>query len=122
MSKLDELPIYIKAYKLQKYLYLLIKNFKKEYKYTLGQSILDSCMSLLDEIITINTAPNHKKAEAINSASSSFDKLKLRLRIAHELKLISNRQYSYILPQNEEIGKMLAGWYSWALKQKNAKA
>jgi len=37
--------------------------------------------------------------------------------MAHELKLISHKQYSYIIQQNEEIGKMLSGWLKWAKKQ-----
>lgn len=37
MSKPDDLPLYLAAYKLTKYLYLLVKNFPKSYKYTLGQ-------------------------------------------------------------------------------------
>jgi four helix bundle protein len=120
MSKLEELPLYIAVYKLIKYLYLIVKNFPKEYKYTLGQSILDCSWDLLDEIVSANSFENKDKADIIRKASTSFDQLKSRLRMAHELKIIADKQYAHIMSQNEDIGKMLSGWYSWAQKQKGA--
>lgn len=122
MSNLDDLPLYITMYKLLKYLYLLVKNFSKEYKYTLGQDILECAWEVLDGIISANIASNNRKAETILKTSASFDQLKSRLRMAHELKLIAHKQYAYIISQNEEIGKMLAGWYTWAQKQKSVQA
>ncbi len=117
MSKLDELPLYVATYKLLKYLYLLVRNFKKEYKYTLGQSIIDCAWETLDKIIATNTRQNTQKAGIIRQASASFDRLKSRLRMAHELKLIASQQYAYIISQNEEIAKMLNGWIKWSENQ-----
>lgn len=122
MSNLDDLPLYIAVYKLLKYLYRRVHNFDKEYKYTLGQSILECGWEVLDTIISANTAPNDEKAAEIRKASASFDKLKTRLRMSHELKLFSHKQYAFLIEQNEEIGKMLSGWYTWARKQKGAQA
>jgi four helix bundle protein len=122
MSNLNNLPLYVAVYKLLKYLYLLVKNFRKEYKYTLGQDILKCAWEVLDGIISSNTASNNRKAETIHKTSASFDKLKSRLRMAHELKLVAHKQYTYIMTQNEEIGKMLNGWLKWAEKQESAKA
>ena len=114
MSQLNELPLYLAMFKLQKYLYLMIKHLPKQYKYTLGESILQKGQETLDYIIQANTLPNHEKALKITSASVSFDQLKTRLRITYELKLISHKKYGFIITQNEEIGKMLNGWLKWA--------
>lgn len=122
MSNLDDLPLYVAVYKLLKYLYLLVKNFRKEYKYTLGQDILKCAWDVLDGIILANAVSNIEKTKIIRNTSASFDQLKSRLRMAHELKLIAHKQYTYIITQNEEIAKMLAGWYTWAQKQKSVKA
>lgn len=122
MSNLDDLPLYIAMYKLLKYLYLLVKNFRKEYKYTLGQNILKCAWDVLDGIISANVLSNIEKAKTIRNTSASFDKLRSRLRMAHELKLVAHKQYTYIMTQNEEITKMLSGWYTWAQKQKSVKA
>jgi hypothetical protein len=114
MSQSQELPLYLAMYKLQKYLYLIIKNFPKEYKYTLGQSILDKGHDTLDYIIQANRAPNISKGVAIMNAFISFDYLKTRLRMAFDLSHISYKRYAFINIQNEEIGKMLNGWKKWS--------
>lgn len=110
-------PLYLKIYQLIKYLYCVTSQFRKEYKFTLGSSILDLSWNMLDLTVEANFSPNTQKAIAIKKISSDFDKLKLRVRMAHELKLISHRQYGHIILQFEEIGKMLSGWLSWAKKQ-----
>lgn len=117
MSNQNDLPLYVTMYKLLKHLYLLLKRFKKEYKYTLGQSIIECAWEILDEIVMANTLPNAQKAESIRQASASFDKLKSRLRMAHELKLIAHKPYTYIISQNEKIAKMLNGWFKWSETQ-----
>lgn len=114
MAKPDQLPLYLALYKLLKYLYGLIGNFRKEYKYTLGQTILDLAWETLDFVILANCLPNKEKLPKIRYASASFDKLKVRLRMAHELKLISHKKYDFLIIQNQEIGKMLSGWLDWA--------
>ena len=114
MSQINELPLYIAAYKLQKYLYLVTKHFPKEYKYTLGTSIIERSWETLDSITQANILPNMEKTPVILKASVAFDQLKFRLRMAHELKLIPHKKYAFIILQNEEIGKMLNGWLKWA--------
>ncbi len=116
MSKPDDLPLYLAIYKLTRYLYLLVKNFPKSYKYTLGQNILDLAWETLDSTILANSLPNKQKPEFIRHASTSFDKLKIRLRLAHEIHIISDRKQAFLVERNEEIGKMLSGWLKWAEK------
>ena len=61
MSRADDLPLYLSLYKLLKYLYLLTHNFPKEYKYTLGQSILELGWKTLDLIILANHRAKQEK-------------------------------------------------------------
>lgn len=116
MSKPSDLPLYLAVYKLLLYLYLLVNNFPKSYKYSLGQNILDLAWETLDFVILANSLPNKEKPEPIRHASVAFDKLKIRLRLAHEIKLINHKKQAFLAEKNEEIGKMLAGWLAWAEK------
>lgn len=117
MTKPSELPLYLITFKLLAYLYHLIHNFPKEYKYTLGQSILDLSWEILDLTIQANNLPNCNKYQKICEVSNTFDRFKGRLRMAYELKLISNKKYGFIVGQLEEIGAMINGWNKWAIKQ-----
>ena len=62
----EKLPLYIKNYKLILYLYKIVHNFDKEYKHTLGVTLLDTAYELLDNIIEANTSPNNEKIKKIN--------------------------------------------------------
>lgn len=122
MMRQSGLPLYRSMYTLIIYLYTLVRHFPKEYKYTLGQSILDTGWDTLDSIVIANSLPNDRKADVLHTGSGSFDRLKTRLRVAHELKLITPKRYTYLMSQNEELGKMLGGWLSWADGKESAQA
>jgi hypothetical protein len=114
MSKPSDLPLYLAVYKLLLYLYVMVNNFPKSYKYSLGSDILNLGWETLDNVISANSLPNNKKPDTIRMASVSFDKLKIRLRLAHEIRLIDHKKFAFLIEGNEEIGKMLSGWLSWS--------
>ena len=82
----------------------------------MGQNILDLAWETLDFIILANSLPNKEKPRSIRQSSVTFDKLKIRLRLAYEIKLINHRRQAFWSEKNEEIGKMLASWLKWAEK------
>lgn len=119
MPNLDHLPIYFKSYQLIKFLYERVRNFPKEYKYTLGEEILKLSWQCIDLIIEANILPNKKKYFKISELSANFDKLKTRLRLAQEIKLISARQFAHIQTYYmKETGEMIGGWLNWSSLQK----
>jgi hypothetical protein len=115
MPQSEHLPIYLKIYQLIKFLYEIVKNFSKEYKYTLGRDILELGWGCLDLVLEINASSNNEKHLKILKLSVVFDKLKIRLRMIQELNLISEKQFAHI--QNnyiKEIGQMIGGWLNWS--------
>jgi len=115
MSNSQHLPLYLKIYQLIKFLYERVRNFPKEYKYTLGENILNLSWRCLDLVLEANISPNEKKHPKILELSITFDKLKIRLRMAQELDLISKRQFVHIQTYYiKEIGEMIGGWLRWA--------
>ena len=71
----------------------------------------------LDWVTTANGHINSQKAGYVRSALISFQKLKYRIRMAHELKLITDKKMAYLIKTDEEIIKMLRGWYRWTQGQ-----
>jgi len=115
MSNSQHLPLYLKIYQLIKFLYERVRNFPKQYKYTLGQNILDLTWQCLDLVLEADALPKEKKYPKILELSISFDKLKVRLRMAQEINLISKRQFAHIQTYYlKEIGEMIGGWLKWA--------
>jgi hypothetical protein len=114
LAKDTEKPLYLAIHKLIIYMYSLVHNFPKEYKYTLGKDILDMSWKTLDFVILTNTIENKEKYKYIEKTIALFNSLKYRIRIGYELKIISSKQYSFILKQAVQINKMLKGWYTWS--------
>jgi len=102
----------------------MVHNIPKEYKYGFGQSIIDMAWETLDNTIKANITENNFKADAIAEISKSFDKLKTRLRMAYELRLISNKSYTYILKETTGMGREISRWMNCAksIKPKQSSA
>lgn len=110
--------IYHMLYQLTKQYYAVIKNFPKEYKYSIGNETIGLLWNCLDLAVETNAATNQNKKEKISQLSNAYEKLKMRIRMSQEIKLISVGQFArieedFIL----EIGKMIGGWRNWSNKR-----
>jgi hypothetical protein len=106
--------IYYKLYQLTKHCYGVVKNFEKEYKYTIGRDIIELLWKCLDLSVEANICPNESKKPKIAELSVTFEKLKTRIQMSQEIKILSVRQFTHL--QEEfmlEIGKMIGGWGKW---------
>lgn len=95
-----------------------VKYNPKEYKFSLGQQIINKSWETMDMAISANLAENKDKYIEITNLLNSFDKLKTRIRMAHELKVINDKKYAYILKQIVSIEKDIINWLSWAKSTK----
>jgi len=119
MQNSDQLPIYNKSYQLIRFLHERVRSFPKEYKYTIGEEILRLSWRCVDLVIEANVLPNNKKYLKISELSCSFDQLKIRLRLAQEIGLMSIKQFTHIcIYFLKEIGEMIGGWLNWSKGQK----
>lgn len=90
----------------------MTENFPRQYKYTLGQNILDLTWRCLDLVLEASaSSDNGKKYSKILALSVIFDQLKVRLRLAQEINLVPEKQFSHIQTNYiKEIGDMIGGW------------
>ncbi len=119
MSNEKEAPIYLKLYLLIKELDKMVKDFPKHQKYTLGNQTMEMAWECIDLVIEANNSLFYQKKQKISQLSNSFDKLKIRIRMAQELGLISTGQFAHIQSQYmSEIGEMIGGWWKWSRGEK----
>lgn len=110
-----KLPIYHALYGLVRYLYKIVQNMPREYKYSIGQDILELSWHCLD--LTMDAAKNKKdtKTETIDELSREFDRLKLRLRMASEVGILNENCFAHLQKNYlAEAGKMIGGWQKWS--------
>jgi len=96
MNKDKKFPLYYKFYQLLKSFYRMKENFERQYKYSLGEEIIELTWDCMDLVVKANAVSKEKKKKKIENLSITFDQLKIRLRIAQELEQISKGQYSHL--------------------------
>ncbi len=109
MSRSDTLPIFLETYKLVMVLYQVVINFPREHKFSLGQDIQKDAMNLFRCIYRAN---HHQiKAPYLEDYLAGYEMLKLEIRLAAELKIISKRKYVQLALMMETIGKQATAWH-----------
>ncbi len=93
MTNPQQLPLYNKLYIFTKIFYTVIHNIPKEYKYNIGNETILLLWGCLDLFLEANAEDNSKKYKIIKKLSLEFDKVKSRLRMMQEIKIISLEQY-----------------------------
>lgn len=115
MANFQQLPLYLKLFQLIKLLYEVVRNFPKEYKYTFGKEILDLAWECLDLVLEANAVSGEERSFRISTLNVCFDKFKIRLRMAAELELISEKQFCHLeVYYLKETGEMIGGWLKWS--------
>ena len=99
-----------KTYGLYNQLSQHIARFPKFERYSLGLKIDNSCLLLLEQIITAEQTMPVLKDKALLEASVKAEIIKILLRLALEQKLIKETNYFAWSAMLIEIGRMIGGW------------
>ena len=108
MALYYSLPVYRDTYQLILLLFRLTKEFNREYKYTIGQDLKHDTMRLVRHIYRANQRKERK--EHLQDFADDFELVKLQVRLCHDLRLISPKQFSEVILLMDSIGKQISGW------------
>lgn len=115
MARSDTLPIYLATYRLLVEIYKTTGAFSREVKFSLGQDMKHDAMDLLRHIFRANHHVD-KRADLENFLST-FDTLRLQLRLARELNALSVRKLAHLTLMMEDISKQARAWKNYAVKK-----
>ena len=87
MTKYDELPVYKASYDLLLAIFRFTKNFSKEYKYTVGESLKKETLELITLIYRANS--KQEKWETLQTAREKIEVIRLFIRLMKNLKQIN---------------------------------
>ena len=82
----------------------------KTHRYSLGQSLENSVLSLMEDLIKAKNAPKPHKASYIIGALTQQEIATLKLRLYLEMKLASETKVFQAQSELQEIGRMAGGW------------
>lgn len=105
---LKDLVIFEKAYTFALWITAASLKFPKNQRFTLGQQLCNGAHTVLRGIIRANAA--REKAALLYELSVELDTLRIFVRLAHDLRLLSNKQYLHAAESINELGRLLGGW------------
>ncbi len=108
MAKYDDLPVYKASYDLLLGIFNFTKNFSKEHKYTVGESLKKETVELIMLIYRANISRD--KSATIQTAREHIEVIRLLIRIMKDMRQIGIKQFVGINEKVENVSRQLAGW------------
>lgn len=119
----SEIPVIQLTYQFTADVLANLHTFPKCHQPTLGDSLNRKLITLLDKLITTNALRDPvKKTESIRSLIAELLSIRLKIRLARDLRCISKGRYADLNMKLDDIQRQLTGWYNWSknsLEKKN---
>ena len=112
MARYEHLKVFDATYKFNLYFYQVSRGFPKEYKYGLADEIRKGLTYVLVQIMQANSVRD--KRVALGRAMATLDVITIKIRMLHDLKVITTRRYKYASQQVVDIGAQLTAWKNWS--------
>jgi hypothetical protein len=108
MAQYNELPVYKATYDLLLAIFQFTKEFSREYKYTVGESLKKETIELLTLIYRANS--RYKKEDVLQIAREQIEVIRLLIRVMKDMKQISLKKFVTVNKSVENVSKQLSGW------------
>jgi hypothetical protein len=82
----------------------------KRWAFSLGLSIENTVLELLDLLVMAKNAPKTMKGSYLIKASSSLEVSMMKARLLLEFELVNETRIFQLQAKLEEIGRMVGGW------------
>lgn len=85
-------------------------NLNKRWRYSLGSSIENSILELMENLIMAKNAPKPMKGSYLIKSSAILEVSMIKIRLLLEFKLANETRIFQQQAKLAEIGRMLGGW------------
>lgn len=116
-----EPPVVVAAYRLFLGFAPHVPNFPKPLRFSLGQTIENRILAILQAVFKANTLPKPLREAPLIDALSQCELLKLLMRLAFELSALQSTPYFQFTAELQEIARQLSGWISYARQGRSEK-
>jgi len=117
MAIYDNLPVYKACYDLLIDAYDVCSRVNREFKYTLGDKLKNDITDLMVCIYEANAS--HEKKSHLRNAKQLLIKVKIYIRLLHDLRQLSTRRLALLSDKAETVSKQLTAWYNSQKEKKN---
>jgi len=97
-----------KMYQFLLWLIPTIEKLPRSQKFLLGDRIQHTALDVLEGLIEATFSRNRK--QTLDGVNIRLDKLRILLRLAHDLRFLDLRRYEHAARAIDEIGRLVGGW------------
>ncbi|MFH1444035.1 MAG: four helix bundle protein [Candidatus Peregrinibacteria bacterium] len=108
MALYNHLPVYKDSYDLLVELFRFVKDFSREYKFTLGESIKKEAVDMITNIYRANSS--RAKGAPIQAARENTEIIRLYVRLCKDLQQINLAKFVRLNELIESVSKQLTAW------------
>jgi hypothetical protein len=109
MAKPEDYPLFTQWYRTLDWMLSTVEHFPRKARFSLAARIADLSLDLGEMIVEAIYA-GKERIYVLNRANLSLEKLRLLMRISHNRRYISTRQYAYAAKEIDTTGRMIGGW------------
>jgi len=111
MATYDNLPVYKTTYDLLLLVFATVKEFQKDYKYTLWDKIKEKLIDLIENVYRANSSFENRLLN-IRKARENIEVIRLYMRLCKDLKIVNLPKFVDTSEKIESISKQLLYWES----------
>jgi len=108
MAIYNTLPVYKTSYSFLLKIFQFTKNFDREFKYTLGESLKNETIAMISNIYRANSSLS--KGRLLGLARENLEVVRLYLRLLKDLKQINLDRFIFLNEEIESVSKQLCAW------------
>lgn len=110
-------PLFVKTYDFLLWLIPLTLRFPKSQRFLLAERLSGMALDLYDLILEAVQEPALQE-ERLDQADRLLTKIRLYLRMSHDLRCITINQLEYAAERIDELGRLIGGWKRKIAKEK----
>ncbi len=105
----EELQLFVKWTDFLKWLLSTTEKFPKKVRFTFTTRIDNLALDILEDIIEFRYSRKTRQS-GFRTINIKFEKLRILLRICHEMGYLPKKQYEYSMNRINEVGRMTGAW------------
>ncbi|WP_052337895.1 diversity-generating retroelement protein Avd [Chloroflexus sp. Y-396-1] len=105
---MNNIPLFAKTYDLLRWLIPTTLKYPREHRFALALRTQQAAFEFNELIVMARKSRD--KRELLIRADAHLEQLRLYVRLAHDLKLLSLRQYEYVSREISGLGALLGDW------------
>ena len=104
----EDLPVFVRWVEFVKWLLPTTEKFPKRVRFTLTTRIDNLALDVVEDLVEARYTRN--KTEGLKAINLKLERLRVLLRLCHEVQVLPHRSYEFSMRSLDEVGRMVGGW------------